>query len=145
MTILIDADACPVKELAVREAKMRDVPVVMLCDTSHELHSDYAQIIVVDKGRDSADIRLANMVKKGDIVITQDYGVAALVLGKGGYALGNSGTEYTNDNIEAMLYTRYNAQKERKQGRYTHNLKRQKTDDEAFLKAYLSIFKRCEI
>ena len=82
MKILVDADACPVKEIIVRQAKKRGIPVVMLLDTSHILNDGYSKVITVDKGRDSVDIRLANLLEAGDIVVTQDFGVAALALGK---------------------------------------------------------------
>ena len=81
MKILVDADACPVKEIIVRQAKKRRIPVVMLLDTSHILNDGYSKVITVDKGRDSVDIRLANLLEAGDIVVTQDFGVAALALG----------------------------------------------------------------
>ena len=64
--ILVDADACPVKQIIVREAKWRQIPVVMVCDTSHELNDGYSTVIVVDKARDSADLRLANLMRPGD-------------------------------------------------------------------------------
>jgi len=76
MNILVDADACPVKEIIVRLAKKQKVPVIMLTDTSHLLDDGYSKVITVDKGRDSADIRLVNLAGSGDIVVAQDFGVA---------------------------------------------------------------------
>lgn len=84
MRIVVDADACPVKDILIRIAKERQIPVIMVCDTAHELSDSYSTHITVDKARGSADICLANLLEKGDLVITQDYGVAALALGKGG-------------------------------------------------------------
>ena len=83
MEIYVDADACPVKEIIVREAKKRKIPVTMVIDTSHELSDGYSRIITVDKARDSVDIKLINLVSPGDLVVTQDFGVAAMALGKG--------------------------------------------------------------
>ena len=91
MKILVDADACPVKEIIVRQAKKRGIPVVMLLDTSHILNDGYSKVITVDKGRDSVDIRLANLLEAGDIVVTQDFGVAALALGKRAKAMNQNG------------------------------------------------------
>lgn len=73
MKILVDADACPVKEIIVRQAKKRRIPVVMLLDTSHILNDGYSTVITVDKGRDSVDIRLANLLEAGDIVVTPGF------------------------------------------------------------------------
>ena len=94
MKILVDADACPVKEIIVRQAKKRGIPVVMLLDTSHILNDGYSKVITVDKGRDSVDIRLANLLEAGDIVVTQDFGVAALALGKRAKAMNQNGMVY---------------------------------------------------
>lgn len=87
MRILVDADACPVKGIVVEMARQRGIPVLMVTDTSHRIQDGYSQVITVDKGRDSADLRLANEMEPGDIVVTQDFGVAALALGKGCRAL----------------------------------------------------------
>ena len=81
LKVLVDADACPVREIIVRLCREKHIPLVMVTDTSHRIDDGYSQVITVDKGRDSADLRLINEVEKGDIVVTQDYGVAALALG----------------------------------------------------------------
>ena len=78
MTIYIDADACPVTRIAERIAKEYGIPVVLLCDTNHVLTSDYSEIRVIGAGADAVDIALINLCRSGDIVVTQDYGVAAL-------------------------------------------------------------------
>ncbi|MCG8401890.1 MAG: DUF188 domain-containing protein, partial [Firmicutes bacterium] len=80
MRILVDADACPVKEIILKIAKQNNIPVIMAVDTSHEIHDDYSKVITVDKARDSVDIALINLIKPGDLVVTQDYGVAAMAL-----------------------------------------------------------------
>lgn len=81
MTVLVDADACPVKRIIVEEARRRGVPVTMLTDTSHVLREDYAAVVTVEKGRDSVDFKLVTLCGAGDVVVTQDYGVAAMALG----------------------------------------------------------------
>ena len=83
MTIYIDADACPITRIAEEIAKKHSIPVMLLCDTNHVLTSDYSEVRVSGAGADAVDIALINSCKAGDIVITQDYGVAALALGKG--------------------------------------------------------------
>ena len=91
MKIYIDADACPVTRIAEHVAREHNIPVVLLCDTNHVLTSDYSEIRVIGAGADAVDIALINMCRPGDIVVTQDYGVAALALGKGAKAIHQSG------------------------------------------------------
>ena len=112
--ILVDADACPVVQ-QVEEAAMRhQLPMTILCDEHHVLHSEYAQVRHVSSGADAVDIALMNLCKRGDIVVTQDYGVAAMALGKGAYAIHHSGRRYTDDNIDLMLMERHLAKKARR-------------------------------
>ena len=101
--IFVDADACPVTRIVEKLAKQYAVPVTLLCDTNHVLTSDYSTIRIVGAGADAVDIALINLCQRGDIVVTQDYGVAALALGKGAKAIHQSGRWYTNENIDAML------------------------------------------
>ncbi|MCD6323385.1 MAG: YaiI/YqxD family protein [Clostridiales bacterium] len=116
MKIVVDADACPVKNEIVKIAKRSGLEVIMVCDTSHVITSDYAKVITVDKGADSVDFALINMVKAGDIVVSQDYGVAAMALAKRAFAIGNFGKIYTQFNIDAMLNQRYLAKENRRKG-----------------------------
>ncbi len=112
--ILVDADACPVVRQAEALAKRYQLPITLLCDEHHVMHSDYAQVRHVSSGADAVDIALMNLCRRGDIVVTQDYGVAAMALGKGAYAIHHSGKRYTNDNIDLMLMERHLARKARR-------------------------------
>lgn len=114
MKILIDGDACPVIKLTEQIAKERGIEVVILCDTSHMIHSDYSEVVIVDRGTDAVDFVVIQKGNKGDIVVTQDYGVAAMALGKGMYAIHQSGKLYTNENIDMMLFERHMAKQARK-------------------------------
>ena len=114
MHIWVDADACPVVALVERAAKRRNLPVTLLCDTNHVLTSDYSQVIVVGAGADAVDFALVNRCCKGDLVVTQDYGVAAMALGKGAYGIHQSGKWYTQDNIGGLLMDRHLGQKARR-------------------------------
>ena len=105
--ILVDADACPVVRIVERVANAHDMPVTLLCDTNHVLSSDYSEIRVIGAGADAVDFALINLCRRGDAVVTQDYGVAALALGKGAYAIHQSGKLYTQDNIDQMLMERH--------------------------------------
>ena len=131
MTVLVDADACPVKRIIVEEA----VSVTMLTDTGHVLREDYAAVVTVEKGRDSVDFKLVTLCGAGDVVVTQDYGVAAMALGRGARCLNQNGLLYTNGNIEQLLYTRHENGKARRRGHYTPVPKRTPADDEAFRRA----------
>ena len=140
MRILVDADACPVKELILREAKRRSLPVLMIHDTSHELSDGYSQSITVDKGADSADLKLINLLSPGDLVVTQDFGVAAMALGKGAAALSQNGLISTSGNIDRLLFERHVGKKLRRAGKHGPNpKKRTSADDDAFLAAFLRL------
>ena len=138
MKILVDADACPVKAIIEEVAKEYNIPVYMFVDTSHILSSDYSKIIVVSKAPDAVDFALFNNTQKGDIVVTQDYGVAAMALGKGAYAIHHNGREYLNEGINQMLMERHIAKKLRMAGgRVKGSTKRRSgKEDEGFRKCF---------
>lgn len=137
MKILVDADACPVKEIIVRNAKRRDIPVTMFIDTAHELQDGYSTVITVDQERDSVDFAIIKQLTRDDIVVTQDFGLAALVLGKGAKAINQNGLIYTDANIEKLLFERFLGQKVRRSGgRTTNPKKRTKDDNERFETAF---------
>ena len=87
MKIFVDADACPVVGIVEELAKKYTIPVTLLCDTNHVISSDYSEVIVVGAGADAVDYKLISICHKGDMVVSQDYGVAAMALGKGAYAI----------------------------------------------------------
>ncbi len=141
--ILIDADACPVIDLAIACAGKHGLPVTLICDTCHCLQRDGAMTITVDKGADSADFALVNRITPGDIVITQDYGVAAMALSRKAKVLNQNGLIYTDDNIDALLMSRYTAQKIRRAGgRIKGPAKRTKEQDTQFLLAFESLLNK---
>ena len=112
--VLVDADACPVVRETEAVARRHNLQMTLLCDEHHIMHSDYAQVRHVSSGADAVDIALLNLCCRGDIVVTQDYGVAAMALGKGAYAIHHSGKRYTDDNIDMMLMERHLARKARR-------------------------------
>jgi len=140
MQILVDADACPVKQIIVRLAKKYNIPVTMLIDTSHELSDDYSTVITVDKQADSVDFALMRLLTRDDIVVTQDFGLAAMVIGKGARAINQNGLIFTNDNIDRLLLERHIGQKIRRSGGRTKGpSKRTKDDDVRFESAFDSL------
>ena len=133
MQVLIDADACPVVDIAVRLCKQYNIPCLLLCDTAHIMQKDYAQTLVFDKGSDSVDFALVNRAKTGDIVITQDYGLASMCLGKRVRVVHQDGWEYTEYNISGLMEQRHAAKKHRLAGGRTKGpAKRTRQQDEAF-------------
>ena len=137
MKIIIDADACPVVDIAVGIAKECNLECILVCDNTHFIQKDGAETIIVDKGADSADCKIANLTEKGDVVITQDYGLAALVLGKGGKSLNQNGLIYSDTNIENLLFTRFIGKKERMAGNRTKGPKKRTSQNDAdFIKAF---------
>lgn len=137
MKILVDADGCPVKSIIVRIAKEYELPVIMFTDTSHIIDDEYSRVIVVGKGYNSADFALINSVDRGDIIVTQDYGVATMVLSKRAYAINQNGLIYTNENMDRLLFQRYLSQKVRRAGGKTSNPKKRKREDnERFERAF---------
>lgn len=140
MKILVDADGCPVVDLCIREAAARDIEVLLICDTAHLLQRAGAQTIVVEKGADSADFALVNRVQQGDVVVTQDYGLAAMCLARGATPIRQDGLCYDADNMDALLMARHTARKIRRGGgRLKGSKKRTAQEDSTFLAALRAI------
>lgn len=116
MRIYVDADACPVVRIVEKIAQKYEIPVTLLCDTNHVMNTDYSEVKVIGEGADAVDFALIGLLKKDarDIVVTQDYGVAAMALGKNAFCIHQSGKWYTNDNIDTMLFERHMAKKARR-------------------------------
>ncbi len=143
MKIIIDADACPVTDIAVKLARENSVKCVLICDTAHIIEREGCSTITVDKGADSVDFRLVNMLSKGDIAVTQDYGLAAMCLSKKAYALNQNGLIYSDKNIEQLLFTRYVGKKVRAAGGRTKGpAKRTTEQDEAFCTALRNLIEQ---
>ena len=131
--IFIDADGCPVVDLTVHIAKEFHIECFILCDTSHMFDKPGAKTLIFSKGADSVDFALVNLVQCGDIVITQDYGLAAMCLARGTRVLRQDGLEYTADNMDALLMARHTAKKLRRSGGRLHHIpKRTKQEDIQF-------------
>lgn len=139
MIIYVDADACPVAHIVEKIAEKYTIPVTLLCDTNHVLESDYSEVIMVGAGADAVDYKLISICYKGDIVVSQDYGVAAMALGKGAYAIHQSGKWYTDDNIDRMLMERHLNKKARRASGKNHikgPKKRTSEDNEHFSESF---------
>ncbi|MGO5065215.1 YaiI/YqxD family protein [Clostridium sporogenes] len=139
MRILVDADACPGRDIIEQVAKKYNLNVIMFCDINHVLNSSYSIIRYVDHGFQSVDMVLINEVKENDIIITQDFGVAAMALGKKANAINPKGYIFSNDNIDRMLFERHISSKMRRAGiKNTSNHKKRNSEDNARLEKNLT-------
>ncbi len=142
LKILIDADGCPVTRIAVDEAEKHGIEAIIYCDTSHDFSSYNAKVITVSKGADSADFALVNDAEKGDIVITQDYGLAAMALAKKAIPLTQNGLVINDFNIDGLLNSRHEAKAARRAGKHLKGpSKRTHKQDADFTAALLSLIK----
>lgn len=145
MKIFVDADACPVVDIVEDIATKYNIPVTLLCDTNHVLTSDYSEVVVVGAGADAVDYKLISICNRGDIVVTQDYGVAAMALGKGAFAIHQSGKWYTNENIDQMLMERHLNKKARRASSRNHikgPRKRTDEDDQRFAESFEKLLRK---
>lgn len=116
MRIFIDADACPVVNLTLRLSREYKIPVTLVCDAAHAFSGVEAEVITVSQGADSADFALVNRVCPRDIVVTQDYGLAAMCLARKARVLNQNGLIYSGQNMDSLLLARHTAQKIRRGG-----------------------------
>jgi len=138
MSIFVDADGCPVVDLVIRHRQGRDV--FLVCDTSHQVIREGATTITVGQGPDAVDYAIVNRMKRGDLVVTQDFGLAALVLARGGLAIDQNGRQFTNDNIDLLLHTRHVGQQIRRAGGRTKGPKKRTRDaDRSFEESFRTL------
>lgn len=143
MKVLIDADACPVTDIAVSICREFDIQCILLCDTAHAMHRDGAATLVFDKGADSVDFALVNRASPGDIVITQDYGLASMCLARRAYVLHQDGWTYTEANISGLLEQRHAARHFRAAGGRTKGPpKRAQAQNDAFSQAFRALLQQ---
>lgn len=133
MKVYIDADGCPVVDIAVKVAVKYGIKALIVADTAHFFESGAAEVLVVSKGSDSVDFAIISRCARGDVVVTQDYALAAMCLAKGAYAINQNGFCYTDENIDDLLMRRHINRKIRMSGgRASHMKKRDKSFDEKF-------------
>ncbi len=131
MKILVDGDACPVKETILAIAREKDIRVVFVVSTASYFDRGWnAEKVLVDALPQAVDIAIINRVEPGDIVVTQDYGLASLVLGKQGKAISPRGRIFTNDNIDRLLFQRQLHHHARKSGERVRGAKKRSKKEE---------------
>lgn len=142
MRVLIDADGCPVTRIAVRVAAEYDVSCVVFCDMAHEFRElgSSVEVVTVSTGADSADFALVNRAERGDVVVTQDFGLAAMCMARGAVPLDQNGRIYSDDNIGLLLEQRNIAKRLRRGGARLKGPKpRRDSQDAAFERALRSL------
>ena len=145
MKILIDADACPVVDITIETGRKYGVKTIIFCDEAHKIDKSYAETVYVSQGNDSVDFVLLRSTEQGDIVVTQDFGLASMVLAKKAAALNQNGLIYNQFNIDQLLFTRHISKKIRNNGGRTKGpKKREKSDDENFEKSLGTLLKKSE-
>ena len=142
MRILVDADACPVKDIILDIAKKEKLELYMYFDNSHVYEDNYSKVIILDKSKDSVDMAIINDLKDNDIVVTQDYGLASIVISKNAKAINNNGLIYNSSNIDRLLFERFLGQKFRTANIKTKNMKKRTCEmDKKFKENFLKLIK----
>ena len=119
MRVIVDADACPVKDIIIEQTTNKQIPVILVSSFAHfsnQVHPKHVSSIYVEHGADAADFKIVQLVEPGDLIVTQDYGLASLLLSKDCRIIHHTGFEYTAANIEHLLQTRYYSAMARKSG-----------------------------
>jgi uncharacterized protein YaiI (UPF0178 family) len=145
MKIYVDADGCPVVRLTIKIASEYNIPIVVVADTAHyfDIDNELATTLIVSKGADSSDFAILSRCGKGDIIVTQDYALAAMCLAKGAYPINQNGMLYTDENIDGMLLQRHIGRQIRAAGGKTHHIKKRvKAQDDEFEKSFRSLVKK---
>ena len=125
--IFIDADACPVTDIIVEEAANLDIPVFIVRSYAHYSTNTYPNHVItqfIDTGNDAVDYAIVRQIETDDIVVTQDYGLAALCLAKNSVVLHHQGYQFKHDNIDSKLMDRHLHAKARKAGKKTRGTKK---------------------
>lgn len=140
MKILIDADACPVVDLTIELALKYKIKTILYCDKNHFLEKKNAETIYINPGDDAVDFALLRDTKENYIVITQDFGLASMILIKKAHCINQNGLIYNKFNIESLLFSRHISKKMRNNGKYNKGpKKREEKDNLNFKKSLTSL------
>lgn len=143
MKILIDGDACPVIDLTIEIAKAYGLETIVFCDTAHYISRQDVKVVTVSKGSDAVDFKVINEIKKGDILVTQDYGLAAMALARQSFPIHQNGFTYNDRNMDQLLFTRHLGKEVRRRGGRTKGpSKRTKDQDVTFERELKALIER---
>ncbi|MFX0548518.1 YaiI/YqxD family protein [Hathewaya histolytica] len=130
MKILVDADACPSRHIIEKVARDNNLKLIFYCSLNSIVSCEYGEVVCVDSGFQAVDMKIANELESFDIVVSQDYGVAAIALSKNAYAINPKGYIYTSENIDSMLMQKHISHKIRRGGGKVSNAKKRKIEDD---------------
>lgn len=144
--LIVDADACPVKPEITDAAAQFGVPVVMVASYDHRLQAaEGVEIVQVDRSDQSVDLYIANRLKAGDILVTQDFGLATIGLAKRATVLSNRGQTYTDRTIDFLLENRHESARGRRRGKYGKGPKAfTDRDRQGFLQTLTKLLRRLQ-
>ncbi|MFW5786901.1 MAG: YaiI/YqxD family protein [Halanaerobiales bacterium] len=141
--ILVDGDGCPVIDIIEKTAKKYELQLIIFTNYAHQLETGYGRIKKYDIEAQEVDMAIANNCQVNDIIITQDYGLAALVLGKGAYVINNNGYRFTEKNIDELLMRRHHHAKMRRAGKkHTTQSKREANDNQKFKRELIKLIEK---
>ena len=140
MRLLVDGDSCPVLNIIEKTAEKLRIELVIYSDICHNINLNYGKMVKLDNRNQEVDMAIYNDCKENDIIITNDYGLAELILGKNAYVINHNGRQYTDKNIEQLLMKRHqHAKIIRSGGRHQTHKKRDHENDKIFKNKLLSL------
>lgn len=144
--IIIDGDACPVVDSIIDLTTETGIFVTIIRSFSHfsnQLYPPHASTLYVDDGPDAVDYKIVQLSTKDDIVVTQDYGLASLLVDKVLIVMHHNGKIYNSKNIQQLLDKRYmNAQIRKQGGRHKGPHPFTKQDQKVFEQSLLKVIHR---
>jgi hypothetical protein len=143
MRIIVDGDSCPVIEESKNIAEEKNIELIIFCDYNHNISTNYGEVKKVDQSFQSVDMQIINYIQENDIIITDDYGLASLVLSKKCLVINSKGMVYNDTNIDNLLMRRHiNKKIRRAGGKHPSPSKRTKKDNKNFKKNLLNLIKQ---
>lgn len=142
--VLVDADACPnqIKKAILEISNFYEYKVFFIASYSHATDQyRNAEWILVDSEPEAVDMYIVNHSIEGNVVITQDHGLASLLVSKGVYVISPRGKRFTDEEMPSLLQSRYYSSKLRRSGHRTKGPSRFTQEDaERFSESFKNIF-----
>ncbi|AEH47188.1 hypothetical protein BCV53_16935 [Parageobacillus thermoglucosidasius] len=141
--VFVDADACPIKDEIFSLACKYNIPSVFVSSYNHFSPLQKMEWVYVDTEKEAVDLYILNHAAKGDVVVTQDIGLASMLVSRGVYVISPRGKVYEDGGMDDLLYFRYLEAKQRRQGVYRKGMKRFSDQDRrAFLQNFEKILSK---
>ena len=141
MRVLVDADACPVLEIVRRLCARDGVPVITVSSFRHNIGGEGH--IMVGPEPQAADMAIINRTQRGDLVVTQDWGLAGLALARGAHAISPWGHRFRDDEMDGRLAQRALHARLRRGGvRLPGPRRRTAADDASFEQALQAVLRQ---